>query len=155
MMNRFRLLACLAIAGVVFMSPIAKAQSGASAQERSLFSMINHDRQEQGLPALRWDDSLAAAARQHSHAMASHGSLSHQFSGEPALSSRARQAGAHYSWLSENVDQGHDARSLNDQWMNSPAHRGNILDKDMDSVGIAVIESHGQLWATADFSQAK
>jgi uncharacterized protein YkwD len=130
-------------------------QGTVSSAERDLFALINRDRQAQGLRPLRWDDNLTTAARQHSQEMARHGALSHQFPGEPSLSTRARQSGVHYAWLSENVDQGHDSRSLNDQWMNSPPHRGNILDKDMDSVGVGVVESRGLLWATADFSQAK
>ena len=39
--------------------------------------------------------------------------------------------------------------------MKSPQHRGNILDGDMDSVGIGVAEGNGQLFAVEDFGKAR
>jgi len=39
------------------------------------------------------------------------------------------------------------------EFMNSPNHRANILDRDMDSVGIAVVERGGKLFAVEDFAQ--
>jgi len=39
--------------------------------------------------------------------------------------------------------------------MHSPPHRANLLDKDMDSVGIGVVERNGELFAVEDFSKAK
>jgi uncharacterized protein YkwD len=39
--------------------------------------------------------------------------------------------------------------------MKSPPHRANILDKDMDSIGVGVVERGGQLFAVEDFSQAR
>jgi uncharacterized protein YkwD len=38
--------------------------------------------------------------------------------------------------------------------MNSPAHRDNLLDRELDSIGIAVVERGGQLFAVQDFSRA-
>jgi uncharacterized protein YkwD len=39
--------------------------------------------------------------------------------------------------------------------MKSPAHRANVLDRDMDSIGIGVADHDGQLYAVEDFSQAR
>jgi uncharacterized protein YkwD len=39
--------------------------------------------------------------------------------------------------------------------MKSPPHRANILDRDMDSIGIGVVEQRGQLFAVEDLSQAR
>jgi uncharacterized protein YkwD len=39
--------------------------------------------------------------------------------------------------------------------MKSPLHRANILDKDMDSIGVGVVEQGGQLFAVEDFSQVR
>jgi uncharacterized protein YkwD len=39
--------------------------------------------------------------------------------------------------------------------MKSPPHRANILDRDMDSIGVGVVEQGGQLFAVEDFSQAR
>ena len=123
--------------------------------ERELFAAVNQARRAQGLTPLRWDESLAAAARRHAEAMAEHGSAQHGFEGEPSLSARVKQAGAHFSWLSENVIQGPSPEFIHTQFMKSPPHRANILDRDMDSIGVGVVEQGTQLFVVEDFSQAR
>lgn len=122
--------------------------------EQELFASVNQARRAQGMPALRWDESLVTAARRHAAVMAAHGEAQHQFEGEPNLSARVKQTGAHVGWLSENVIVGTSAEEVHGQFMNSPNHRANILDKDMDSVGIGVVEHEGKLFAVEDFAQA-
>jgi len=39
--------------------------------------------------------------------------------------------------------------------MKSPPHRANILDRDMDSIGVGVVEQGGQFFAVEEFSQAR
>jgi uncharacterized protein YkwD len=51
---------------------------------------------------------LAAAARRHCLRMAAEGPISHRYEGEPDLSERAAQAGAHFSLIEENVAVGPD-----------------------------------------------
>ena len=85
--------------------------------------------------------------------MAEHGSAQHAFRGELSLSARVKQAGVHFSWLSENVSQGPTAEFIQSQFMRSPSHRANILDADMNSIGIGVVEQSGQLFAVEDFAQ--
>jgi uncharacterized protein YkwD len=133
----------------------AYGQTSTLRAERDLFTSVNQARRAQGLPQLRWDEALATAARRHAEVMAEHGSAQHGFEGEPSLSARVKQAGVHFTWLSENVVQGPSPEFIHAQFMKSPPHRANILDKDMDSVGIGVVEQHGQLFAVEDFSQAR
>jgi uncharacterized protein YkwD len=123
--------------------------------ERDLFDYANHERSAQGLPALRWSTALADAARKHAAVMAQKQSISHQFPGEASLPGRAGQSGAHFVWLSENVAQGPSAQVIHAEWVKSPNHRANLLDRDMDSIGIAVAERGGQWFAVEDFSKAK
>jgi uncharacterized protein YkwD len=123
--------------------------------ERELFASVNQARRAQGLASLRWDESLATAARRHAEVMAEHGSAQHGFEGEPSLSARVKQAGVRFSWLSENVIQGPSPEFIHAQFMKSPPHRANILDRDMDSIGVGVVEQGGQLFAVEDFSQAR
>ncbi|MFZ0797751.1 MAG: CAP domain-containing protein [Terriglobales bacterium] len=133
----------------------AYSQTPASRAERELFASVNQSRRAQGLQPLRWNKALAAAARRHAEVMAERGSAQHGFEGEPSLSARVKQAGAHFNWLSENVIQGPSPEFIHAQFMKSPAHRANILDKDMDSIGVGVVERGGQLFAVEDFSQAR
>src|SRR5580765_6912053 len=74
-----------------------------SSEEGALFQAVNRERQKAGLSALRWDDDLATAARQHASAMAKQRSLAHTLPGEPSLPGRATRAGVHFSWLAENI----------------------------------------------------
>jgi uncharacterized protein YkwD len=123
--------------------------------ERELFASVNQARRAQGLTPLRWDESLATAARRHAELMAEHGSAQHGFEGEPSLSARVKQARVHFSWLSENVIQGPSPRFIHTQFMKSPPHRANILDRNMDSIGVGVVEQGRELFAVEDFSQAR
>lgn len=133
----------------------ACAETPASRAERDLLASVNQARRAQGLSPLRWDETLATAARRHAQVMAEHGSAQHGFEGEPSLSARVKQAGAHFTWLSENVIQGTSPEEINSQFMRSAPHRANILDGDMNSIGVGVVERGGQLFAVEDFSQAR
>jgi uncharacterized protein YkwD len=123
--------------------------------EHKLFASVNQARRSQGLPVLRWDETLATAARHHAEVMAEHRSAQHAFEGELSLAARVKQAGAHFSWLSENVTQGPSPEFIHMQFMKSPAHRANILDRDMDSIGVGVVDEGGQLFAVENFSQGR
>ena len=43
---------------------------------------------------------------------------------------------------------------IHDEWMQSPGHRTNLLNPDVDHVGVAVVESRGVLYAVADYERA-
>ncbi len=153
MRTRARLAAIVMVGTMLCWS--AYSQTPALRAERDLFASVNQARQAQGLSPLRWDETLAIAARRHAQVMAEHGSAQHAFQGEASLAARVKQAGAHFVWLSENVDQGPSPEFIHVQFMKSPPHRANILDRDMDSIGVGVIEESGQLFAVENFSQAR
>jgi uncharacterized protein YkwD len=132
-----------------------RAQTGAGAGELQLFAAVNRARKAQGLPALHWNEALAKAARRHAGVMAQHGAAEHGFAGEPGLASRVTQAGAHFVWLAENVGRGAGLDVIEAEFLRSPNHRANILDSDMDSIGVGVVERGGQWFAVEDFSKAK
>ena len=136
------------------LSAVSVGQHGMSSSEQELFNSINRERQAHGLPALKWSNALAVAARKHATAMARQESLSHQFPGEASLPGRAHQAGGHFVSLSENVAEGADASLIHAQFVKSPKHHANILDTDMNSIGVGVVERNGQLFAVEDFSKA-
>jgi uncharacterized protein YkwD len=137
------------------LSAAGLAQNKAASPERELFNATNRERLAHGLPALQWNNALAVAARKHAGEMAHKDALSHQFPGEPSLPSRVKQAGAHFVWLSENVALGPSPSLIHAQFVKSPPHRANILDTDMNVMGIGIVERNGQLFAVEDFSKAK
>jgi len=119
-----------------------------------IFDLANQARAQAGVATLAWDTALAAAALQHCRMMAAAGPISHQYRGEPELSSRAAQAGAHFSVIEENVAFAPSAAAVHQAWMQSPGHRANLLSPDVDHVGIALVYARGELYAVADYSRA-
>jgi hypothetical protein len=144
----------LLIASVILLPGTGFAQRGGTSAEQALFDSANRERVAQRLPPLRWDTALARSASQHAQRMAQQNLLSHQFPGEPDLTARATRAGARFSTIAENVAEGPSAANIHAQWMKSPPHRANLLDTDLDSVGIAVAQRNGMLFAVEDFSRA-
>ena len=120
--------------------------------EQYLLSAANQDRAAHGLPGLRQDPVLAQAAASHAREMARHSDISHGFPGEPDLAARAATVGVRFSLITENVAEAPDSALIHYLWMHSEGHRANLLDPNVDSVGIAVIVSNEQLFAVEDFA---
>jgi hypothetical protein len=149
-------LRCLTIIAAILLvalllTPTLQARQ-TSVADKTLLDSANDDRAAAGLTPLKWDPALAKAAHQHALRMAHMNQLSHQFPGEPSMQDRARQAGARFSMIAENVAQGPTAASIHTQWMNSPPHRANLLDPELKAVGISVVQSGSMLFAVEDFS---
>ena len=108
---------------------------------------INEKRREYGLPDLIWDDELVQAA-------------SIRAAEASQMWSHTRPNGQQYNSVSdavmgENLAKNYpDAATTIEAWMNSESHRANILDKDLRTVGIAVVETDdGQIFYAADFGE--
>ena len=125
-----------------------------SIAEQYLVAAANSERVQRGLPALHWDGKLYRAADYHAAQMASRGSISHQYPGEPDVSARAQQAGVRFSVISENVAMAPSAVQIHSLWMNSPHHRDNLLDPQVDSVAVRVLRRNGELYAVEDFDRS-
>ncbi len=126
----------------------------ASVAEEYLLTSINSERAAAGLPAVKFDRSLQAAAHGHAMEMARTSTLSHRLEGESDLSTRGSSAGARFSRITENVAVGPSVVTMHGALMQSPHHRENILDDQVNSIGIAVVEVNGSLWAVEDFSHS-
>jgi hypothetical protein len=129
------------------------APDGATLAEQYLLAAVNQERTVRGLAPLHRDPLLARAATQHARAMAAHGSISHQFSGEPELTERGSNAGVPFSVISENVGEAPSVVQIHDMWMHSEHHRTNLLDPAVDSAGISVVARNGELYAVEDFAR--
>ena len=110
---------------------------------------VNERRRENGLPDLEWSDELAKAAAVRAKEASQNWS-------------HTRPNGQQYYTVNENVNGENlafgynDANSTVEAWMNSPTHRDNLLDKDLKSVGISVVESNdGLKYYAADFGEKK
>src|SRR5271163_2258197 len=150
----------LAIAAVAMVSlaPNLHAQSAFEPEnhltvaEQYLLAAANEARANQGLSPVHLDPVLTEASGIHAREMADHAAISHQFNGEPDLAERGASVGAHFSLISENVGEAPSSVIIHDLWMHSPGHRANLLDPNVDSIGIAVITRDNQLYAVEDFA---
>lgn len=89
---------------------------------------INQLREAEGLPRLRVDVRLVAAAEAHSEHMAVTGAVSHAGAGGSGANDRVNAAGYDYAFVGENVAAYYETpASVLEAWMTSPGHRDNIL----------------------------
>src|ERR1700722_11142680 len=121
--------------------------------EQYLLAAANEDRVSQGLQPLRFDPVLAEASAVHAREMAAHAEISHQFNGEPTLAERGSNLSAHSSLITENVAEAPTSVIIHNLWMHSPGHRANLLDPNVDSIGIAIVTRDNQLFAVEDFAR--
>ncbi|HZQ43218.1 MAG TPA: CAP domain-containing protein [Acidobacteriaceae bacterium] len=148
----------LSVLAITLLPAVAAMPSSPKARgtvaEQYLFSAANAEREQRGLPPLKWDETLHHAAQRHAGEMAARESISHQYPGEPDLAGRGREAGAKFSVIAENVAEAWSAPEIHDAWMHSPDHRANLLDPRVNSVGISVMRRGSQLYAVEDFDRA-
>src|SRR5260370_34388564 len=135
-----------------FAAPASPAARPATSAEQTLYDAVNRERATLGLRQLQWDNALANAARLHTTLLATHDALSHRFDGEADLQTRLRMAGASFSLVAEIVAEAPDISTLHIAWMNSAPHRANILDPQVDSIGIAIERRGEEYYATQDFA---
>jgi hypothetical protein len=120
--------------------------------EQQVMDLANADRAQHGLAPLKWDPALAQAAAAHAQLMAQQPELSHQYPGEPDLVARGGAAGAHFRSIAENVALAPNPQALEQEWMNSSAHRANILSPVMNTVGVGLVKRGGNYYAVEDFA---
>ena len=113
------------------------AQTVADKEKAAVLKLINKERKAQGLPALKMNSTLNAAADVRAK------ELTKQFShtrpnGSSCFSIlQEKKYAVQYMSAGENIAAGYaSAESVMDGWMNSPGHRANILGRSYDEVGI-------------------
>jgi uncharacterized protein YkwD len=147
-------LALSSITPAIHAQSVFASANNLTVAEQYLLAAANEARANQGLSPLRLDPVLTQASAAHAREMASHEDISHQFNDEPDLAERGASAGAHFSLISENVGEAPSSVIIHDLWMHSPDHRANLLDPEVDAIGIAVIERDSQLYAVEDFASS-
>lgn len=143
----------LALVFVASLVATAAAAQRIQPESQELLEAANRSRAQAGLSSLKWDATLARAAREHCLQMAEHGPISHRYAGEPDLTERAAAAGAHFSLVEENVAMADSPTRVHTLWMTSKGHRENLLNPRVDRVGIAVVYARGELYTVADYAR--
>ena len=93
---------------------------------------------------VRWNDTLALAAKEHSKDMYTNNFFSHTGSDLSSMGVRIRRQG--YSWTicGENIGKGYKTEEqVITGWMNSPGHCSNIMNPKFKEIGVAKM---GDYW---------
>ncbi len=114
------------------------ALKSVEALERAILRATNEIRLGAGLPALRPNQQLADLARAHSEDMKKNGFVGHVSPVTGTPSDRLRKGRVVFVRARENAARGYGVEEIMSGLMNSPAHRGNLLSKDVTEVGVGV-----------------
>ncbi len=97
-------------------------------ESRVIFHMTNAFRHYHGLPALKWSDAAAEAARLHSQDMADRDYFSHDSLDGREFNERMEAQGIRWYSVAENISAGRSSGAdAYDGWVNSSGHRSNML----------------------------
>jgi uncharacterized protein YkwD len=156
-MNRIAVAsACAAFALAVILPGSAGARGGCPSRNASaasaplkamraaLVCLVNQQRTERGLPALRISSKLTTVAERWSRVMVARDDFSH-------ARFVARLGAAHYDWqrAAENIATGYPSpAAVVAGWMASPGHCRNILDPAFRDVGTGEAPAPVPGWAT-------
>ncbi|HEX6027280.1 MAG TPA: CAP domain-containing protein [Solirubrobacter sp.] len=124
--------------------PATQDDTGAAAS--AVMCLVNAERTKRDLKPLKRDKDLAQAARGHSADMVRRNFFSHVTPGGTDLKDRLREAGygkPSDGWRAgENIGWGTGSRatpaSLVDEWLDSPAHKRNMLQDHFREIGVGV-----------------
>ena len=135
-------------------TPSAPAQneqpaSNIGSYELQVLNLVNEQRANYGLSALKYSTALEAVAYAHSKDMAQNNYFSHtNLSGQSPFD-RMRQAGISYRSAAENIAAGQRTpQEVVNAWMNSSGHRANILNSSVTEMGVGIYSggSYGVYW---------
>jgi uncharacterized protein YkwD len=148
--------AAMIMPAIVSVNPaIAQTAPTTLQLERDAFNRINVYRQGKGLPALVWNEAIAAQARKHSQNMAN-GSVPF---GHQGFADRIAATKIVYSSAAENVaynmGYANPAEQAATGWFKSPGHETNIRGNfGLSAVGVAK-NAKGQIYFTQLFIKAR
>jgi hypothetical protein len=105
---------------------------------KRLLAMLNHERHAIGVTELLPDPQLAQIAAAHNADMLAHGFVGHTSQTTGTAADRVARAGVRTGLILENIGRGYSLSEVHAGLMESPGHRGNLLNPQATNVGIAV-----------------
>jgi uncharacterized protein YkwD len=139
-----------ALVAVACTVPASAAYAATSADETgTVVALVNQERKEAGCDPVTVDDRITAAAEDHSQDQADMGKMTHTGSDGSTVGKRVTRAGYTWSKVGENVASGTTSpERVMELWMNSDAHRENILNCAFENIGVGRVDGY---W-TQDFA---
>jgi uncharacterized protein YkwD len=105
---------------------------------------VNAVRARAGLPAVQTSSRLASAAQRYACQLARSGTFAHRGPDGSDLRTRVSATGYPACRAAENLALGHDAATVVPAWMDSRGHRRNLLDAEVQDVGLGVAVAGGR-----------
>ncbi|MFE1769680.1 sigma-70 family RNA polymerase sigma factor [Streptomyces sp. NPDC059008] len=119
--------------------PSTPAADPVDTPAEKVLALVNAERAKAGCGKLTSDDRLARAAQLHSEDMSGNGYFDHTSRDGRSFVDRA-QAQGYQNPGAENIAQGQSSpESVMQSWMNSPGHRANILNCDLNTMGVGLV----------------
>lgn len=112
-----------------------------SQDEQIFFNLINNKRIENNLPELEIDETLLNIARLKAQDIVENKYFSHTSPTYGTFFEMLQNNNVSYSKASENIARNLNADSALKSLMNSESHKNNILSKDFNYTGLAVVNS--------------
>jgi len=128
------------VVSIIFKQNPSKSAFAGNYSAQDVIQAVNDERVKKNLPALQVNQKLMEASKNKVDDMISNNYFAHisPVDGKK-WSSFIRNAGYDYVEAGENLANGFDnVPDLVTAWMNSPTHRDNILNPDVDETGLAV-----------------
>jgi uncharacterized protein YkwD len=133
-------------------APGEEASEPARGDEDDLANMLAIARETSGEPPLTRDARLDAMGRVHASQMAAAHLLGHD-AGDGEPTTRAEASGLSFRALGENVAHAGTVALAHRALWASPSHRANMLRRDFDRVGVAVVrDGRGDAWVVETFT---
>ena len=114
--------------------------------EMEVIRLVNEIRVQNGLNELTYDWELSRVARYKSQDMKDNKYFSHTSPTYGSPFDMIKNFGITYRSAGENIAMGYKTpQAVVDGWMNSPGHRGNILNSSFTHIGVGYVSS-GNYW---------
>jgi len=119
--------------------------------EAEVISLMNVEREKNGVKILAEQSQLTEAAREHSTDMACNNFFDHVSVQSGTVIERAEKLEYEYTLIGENIAAGYlSAEEVVAAWMDSPGHRENILNPEYTQVGLGYVfysgSNYGSYW---------
>lgn len=110
-------------------------------EEYEFLNLVNSNRKNNGLEELKIDNAIQNVARLKAQDLERNEYFSHQSPTYGNINDMLTSFGITYSIAQENIAGNQNLAGAVEAWMNSESHKSNILSKDFNYTGVAIVES--------------
>lgn len=120
-------------------TPPSGNTTGMNSDEQEVFKLINQQRANNGLSALKMDSEVQRVARIKAQDMVNNNYFSHTSPTYGSPFDMLKSFKVSYRTAGENIAGNSSNSGAVNAWMNSPGHRANILNSSFNYTGIGVV----------------